>query len=132
MALDKEERILELTQSGSKALKSLDEFGRHTFLAPQMGGEMDGETVGRLRRMKYDESELVKAIDTTVSELIKAKPTEQPDVVLLDEYNSVLDRLARANSIIEQVRAELATEKGLSKSLEARVDGLLSLSLIHI
>ena len=126
MALDKEERILELTQSGSKALKSLDEFGRHTFLAPQMGGEMDGETVGRLRRMKYDESELVKAIDTTVSELIKAKPTEQPDVVLLDEYNSVLDRLARANSIIEQVRAELATEKGLSKSLEARVDGLLS------
>jgi len=98
MALEKEERIIELQQSGSSALKSLDEFGRHTFLAPQMGGEMDGEIAGRLRRMKYDEEELIKAIDTSVNELIKSKPDPKVDVVELDEYERVLAQLEQANS----------------------------------
>lgn len=135
MALEKEERIIELQQSGSSALKSLDEFGRHTFLAPQMGGEMDGEIAGRLRRMKYDEEELIKAIDTSVNELIKSKPDPKVDVVELDEYERVLAQLEQANALLANVRAELQTQKGISASLRSEIEGFkadLDASLVRV
>tara|TARA_R110001592_G_scaffold4546_2_gene25564 strand:+ start:17453 stop:18832 length:1380 start_codon:yes stop_codon:yes gene_type:complete len=126
MALEKEERIIELQQSGSAALKSIDDFGRHTFLAPQMGGEMDGEIAGRLRRMKYDEEELIKAIDTSVNELIKSKPAKKVDVVPLEDYETVLARVEQANRLLEQVRAELAGAKGNTAKLESQIQGFIS------
>ena len=135
MALEKEERILELTQSGSKALKSLDEFGRHTFLAPQMGGDMDGEIVGRLRRMRYDEEELIKAIDTSVDELIKTKPDAPVDVVTREDYESIVAQLESANSLLEKVRGDLANEKGISNSLRSQIEGFksdLDASLVRV
>ncbi len=135
MALEKEERILELTQSGSKALKSLDEFGRHTFLAPQMGGDMDGEIVGRLRRMRYDEEELIKAIDTSVDELIKTKPDAPVDVVTREDYESIVAQLESANSLLERVRGDLANEKGISQSLRSQIEGFksdLDASLVRV
>jgi hypothetical protein len=135
MALEKEERILELQQSGSDAIKSIDAFGRHTFLAPQMGGDMDGEISGRLRRMKYDEEELIKAIDTSVSELIKSKPAPKVDVVTLEEYEILLARLEEANRLLEQVKQELANEKGISNSLRSQIEGFksdLDASLVRV
>mgnify|MGYP001333669723 FL=1 len=135
MALEKEERIIELQQSGSSALKSLDEFGRHTFLAPQMGGDMDGEIAGRLRRMKYDEEELIKAIDTSVNELIKSKPDPKVDVVELDEYERVLAQLEQANSLLADVRSELQSQKGISASLRSEIEGFkadLDASLVRV
>jgi hypothetical protein len=135
MALEKEERIIELQQSGSSALKSLDEFGRHTFLAPQMGGEMDGEIAGRLRRMKYDEEELIKAIDTSVNELIKSKPDPKVDVVELDEYERVLAQLEQANSLLADVRSELQSQKGISGALRSEIEGFkadLDASLVRV
>ena len=74
MALDKEARIGELTNSGSKAIKSIDPYGRHNYFAEQMkevNGSMDGEISGKLRRPKYDEEQLLLAIDTEVDELLK-------------------------------------------------------------
>jgi hypothetical protein len=135
MALEKEERILELQQSGSSALKSLDEFGRHTFLAPQMGGDMDGEVAGRLRRMKYDEEELIKAIDTSVNELIKSKPSPKVDVVTLEAHELILAKLEKANSLLAAVRADLANAKGISASLRSEIEGFkadLDASLVRV
>ena len=135
MALEKEERILELQQSGSSALKSLDEFGRHTFLAPQMGGDMDGEVAGRLRRMKYDEEELIKAIDTSVNELIKSKPSPKVDVVTLEAHELILAKLEKANSLLAAVRADLANAKGISASLLSQIEGFkadLDASLVRV
>ena len=135
MALEKEERILELQQSGSSALKSLDEFGRHTFLAPQMGGDMDGEVAGRLRRMKYDEEELIKAIDTSVNELIKSKPNPKVDVVTLEDHEAILAQLEAANSLLATVRAELQNEKGISTSLRSKIEEFkanLDASLVRV
>ena len=84
MALEKEVRIDELTSSGSKAIKSIDPYGRHNYFAEQMkevNGSMDGEVSGKLRRPKYDEEQLLLAVDTEVDELIPDKPKDLPAVV---------------------------------------------------
>ena len=96
MALDKEVRIQELNSSGSKAIKSIDPYGRHNYFAEQMkevNGAMDGEISGKLRRDKYDESQLLLAVDTVVDELIGEKPKDLPEVVLRSEYEDILAQL---------------------------------------
>ena len=92
MALEKDVRIDELTLSGSKAIKSIDPYGRHNYYAEQMkesNGSMDGEISGKLRRPKYDEEQLLLAIDTEVDELIPNKPKDLPDVVLQEDYDAL-------------------------------------------
>ena len=89
MALDKDVRIDELTLSGSKAIKSIDPYGRHNYYAEQMkevNGSMDGEISGKLRRPKYDVEQLL-LVDTEVDGLIPSKPKDLLDVVLQSEYD---------------------------------------------
>ena len=53
-----------------------------------------GETSGYLEKPKYNENELVKAIDVKVDELIKKKKKKKPDYILKRIYNKLLDDLA--------------------------------------
>ena len=113
MALEKEVRIEELNSSGSKAIKSIDPYGRHNYYAEQMkesNGSMDGEISGKLRRPKYDEEQLLLAIDTEVDELIPSKPKDLPDVVLKEEYDALQRDVNRLNDIIADLRAQLASD----------------------
>ena len=59
----------------------------------EVNGAMDGEISGKLRRDKYDESQLLLAVDTVVDELIGEKPKDLPEVVLRSEYEDILAQL---------------------------------------
>ena len=138
MALDKEARIGELTNSGSKAIKSIDPYGRHNYFAEQMkevNGSMDGEISGKLRRPKYDEEQLLLAVDTEVDELIPNKPKDLPDVVLQSEYDALEAQIARLNNIISDLRNQLSSAQSKISELESTISGLraeLDASLLRV
>ena len=127
MALDKEVRIQELNSSGSKAIKSIDPYGRHNYFAEQMkevNGAMDGEISGKLRRDKYDESQLLLAVDTVVDELIGEKPKDLPEVVLRSEYEDILAQLNACLAREADLRRQLADAQSKISELQAEIDGL--------
>lgn len=127
MALDKELRIQELNTSGSKGIKSIDPYGRHNYFAEQMkevNGAMDGEVSGKLRRPKYDEDQLLLAVDTIVDELIGDKPKDLPDVVLRSEYDNILGQLNACLAREADLKRQLADAQSKISELEAEIDGL--------
>lgn len=127
MALEKDVRIDELTLSGSKAIKSIDPYGRHNYYAEQMkesNGSLDGEISGKLRRPKYDEEQLLLAIDTEVDELIPSKPKDLPDVVLQEDYDALQRALDAANDTIADLRAQLSASQSKISELESQIAGL--------
>ena len=127
MALDKEVRIQELNSSGSKAIKSIDPYGRHNYFAEQMkevNGAMDGEISGKLRRDKYDESQLLLAVDSVVDELIGEKPKDLPEVVLRSEYEDILAQLNACLAREADLRRQLADAQSKISELQAEIDGL--------
>jgi hypothetical protein len=140
MAIDNQFRIDELISKGSRAIVSKDEVtGNHTFTVgskeivntpyPHIKGERDGELTGRIEKPKYNEEELVKAVDTVVDELILPPKKEQPDVVpkqLYDDLRRLYDeRGVRINELeakvleLESIIAEL---RALIESLQIELD----------
>ena len=140
MAIDNQFRIGELISSGSRAIVSKDEVtGNHTFTVgskeivntpyPHIKGERGGELTGRIEKPKYNEEELVKAVDTVVDELILPPKKEQPDVVpkqLYDDLRRLYDeRGVRINELeakvleLESIIAEL---RALIESLQIELD----------
>ena len=138
MALEKDVRIDELTLSGSKAIKSIDPYGRHNYYAEQMkesNGSMDGEISGKLRRPKYDEEQLLLAVDTEVDELIPNKPKDLPDVVLQEDYDALQRALDAANNTIADLRAQLSAAQSKISELQSQISGLraeLDASLLRV
>ena len=138
MALDKDVRIDELTLSGSKAIKSIDPYGRHNYYAEQMkevNGSMDGEISGKLRRPKYDEEQLLLAIDTEVDELIPNKPKDLPDVVLQEDYDALQREIDRLNDVVADLRSQLSASQSKISELQAQISGLraeLDSSLLRV
>ena len=138
MALDKEIRISELAISGSSAIKSIDPYGRHNYYADQMkkkNGSMDGEMSGRLRRAKYDEEQLLLAVDTVVDELIGAKPKDLPAVVLKSLYDELRDELDKCLEEKEKLLKIISNLRAKISDLESQISGLkaeLDASLLRV
>lgn len=138
MALDKEIRISELSTSGSKAIKSIDDYGRHNYYAEQMAkknGSMDGEMSGRLRRTKYDEEQLLLAVDTVVDELIGNKPKDLPAVVLKSVYDDLKAELDKCLKEKEKLLKTIANLRAKISELESTIEGLkaeLDASLLRV
>ena len=140
MAIDNQFRIGELINSGSRAIISKDEVsGNHTFTIgskqivdnpyPHIKGERDGEQIGKIEKPKYNEAELVKAVDTVVDELIGPPKKVKPPVVpkpLYDDLRRLYDeRGVRINELeakvleLESIIAEL---RALIESLQIQLD----------
>ena len=129
MALNKELRVKELNTSGSSAVKSIDPYGRHNFFAEQMkevNGSMDGEMFSKLKKPKYDEKQLLLAVDADVDELIPKAPKDLPDVVLRSEYNALLAELDKANAKIEELNGIISELRSKVSDLESQIAGLKS------
>jgi len=140
MAIDNQFRIGELISSGSRAIVSKDEVtGNHTFTIgskktvdtpyPHIKGERDGELTGRIEKPKYNEEELVKAVDTVVDELIGPPKKVKPPVVpkplyddlrrLYDERGVQINELEAKVLELESIIAEL---RALIESLQIELD----------
>lgn len=142
MAIDNQFRINELISSGSRAIISKDEVtGNHTFVQgskeivnepyPHLKGERDGEQVGRIEKPKYNEEELVKAVDTKVDELIGPPKKPQPDVVprpvyedLRRLYNEALAEISRLENFIADLEALVAQLEAELEALRIENDAL--------
>ena len=98
--LQNENTINELLLSGSSAVKSKNEFGVHFFEQTNLE---DGVIGARLTKPKYDETELKKAIDTNIFELIPRQQPVLPEMVLKSLYDSALATIDSLNFDIEQL-----------------------------
>jgi len=149
MAVDNQFRINELIASGSRAIISKDSStGNHTFVqgsdtiilgkseggdAPytHLKGERDGEVTGRIEKPKYNEEELVKAVDTKVDELIGRPKKPQPDVVprpvyedLRRLYNDALARISELENLVSELEARIAQLEAENEALKIENDAL--------
>jgi hypothetical protein len=109
--LQNENTINELLRSGSSAVKSKNEFGVHFFEQTNLE---DGVVGARLTKPKYDDNELVKAIDTNIFELIPRVEPELPPMVLKSLYDEALRTIDSLNFNIEQL---LVTQSLLSSKI---------------
>ena len=135
MAIDNQFRINELIASGSRAIISKDEVtGNHTFVQgskeivttpyEHLKGERDGEQTGRIEKPKYNEEELVKAVDTKVDELIGPPKKEQPDVVPKPVYDDLRRLYNEALATISELETQVSDLEALVASLESEVESL--------
>ena len=135
MAIDNQFRIDELISKGSRAIISKDsETGTHTFVTnskqivddpyPHTKGDRDGEQVGTIEKPKYNEEELVKAVDTVVDELIGPPKEPQPDVVPRQLYDD-LRRLYDLRGVrINELEAQVSNLESIIAQLEALIESL--------
>lgn len=144
MALDNKFRVSELVQSGSRAIISEDPISKtHTFIDgsttiisqsatepyEHIEGERDGELTNYIEKPKYDETQLKKAVDTVIDELILPPLPPSPPVVpkpvyddLLEKYNQAVADLAEANNTIRNLQAQVAELQGQVQSLLSQLD----------
>jgi hypothetical protein len=144
MALDNKFRVSELVQSGSRAIISEDPISKtHTFIDgsttivsssavipyEHIEGERDGELTNYIEKPKYDETQLKKAVDTVIDELILPPLPPSPPVVpkpvyddLLERYNQAVADLAEANNTIRNLQAQIAQLQGQIQSLLSQLD----------
>jgi uncharacterized membrane protein len=135
MAIDNQFRIDELISKGSRAIVSKDEVtGNHTFVQgskevvnepyPHLKGERDGEQVGTIEKPKYNEEELVKAVDTKVDELIGPPKKEKPPVVPKPLYDD-LRRLYDLRGVrINELETQVSNLESIISQLEAQIESL--------
>lgn len=140
MAIDNQFRIDELISKGSRAIVSKDEVsGKHTFVQgskdvinepyPHLKGERDGELTGRIEKPKYNEEQLIKAVDTVVDELIGPPKKPQPDVVpreLYDDlrrlYNEALSRINELERQVSDLQAQIEQLLSQIEALQIELD----------
>lgn len=124
--LKNKELLKELTISGSLAIKSKNEFGVNLFAQENL---KDGVIYGSLVKPKYNETELVKSVDTIITELLPVELPELPDTVLRSVYNdvtqSVIDltiNVENLNIEISELNSKVLTLEAVTESLRVEID----------
>ena len=83
-----------------------------------------GETSGYLEKPKYNENELVKAIDVKVDELIKKEKKKKPDYILKRIYNKLLADFDTKVSELEDLRRQLNEQISINEQQLSEIQGL--------
>lgn len=91
----------------------------NTYLQNPQQETFSGETFVTLERPIYDSTELQKAVDVKVDELIKSKKPEKERYIKYDKYEKKL-------SDISDLRTQLQAAITERDSLQSIIDGLLS------
>lgn len=124
--LKNEINVGKILVSGSLALKPKTQTGVYIF---EEKDKDSGVISGKLTKPKYDENELLRAIDTTIIELIPPPPPEVEDTVPRRIYNpvtqSVIDLTAEVtqlNKEIDDLRAKVIELEIVTESLRIDVD----------
>lgn len=125
--LQNETLISELLISGSSSPAiSRNEFGVYSF---DQANRTDGVISGQLTRPKYNETELVKSVDTVIFELLPGEAPPFDDRVPRPIYNevtqSVIDlteQVIDLTTLVFQLRAKVQDVEIVSESLRVDVD----------
>lgn len=99
--LQNEKIVHQLLISGSTAVKSKNSFGVHFFEDKNYD---DGVIGARLSKPRYDVDELVKSIDTNITELIPQTPPVLPATVLKTIYDDALATIDSLNIEIQNLQ----------------------------
>lgn len=124
--LQNEALISELLVSGSSAITTKNNFGVHTF---EQTNNVDGVISGKLTKPKYNQSELVKSIDTVIFELLPTAPPPIDDRIPRPIYNQVTQSVIDLTAQVEQLTTEVFTLRAkvqdveiVSESLKVQLD----------
>jgi hypothetical protein len=124
--LQNERLVSELLVSGSSVITTKNNFGVHTF---EQTSDTDGVISARLVKPKYNQSELVKSIDTVIFELLPVAPPPVDDRIPRPIYNqvtqSVIDLTAQVEELTTEVftlRAKVQDVEIVSESLKVQLD----------
>jgi len=122
MALDNEFVLSELMNSGSAALNQTFDAAGNLFV--DTNNTTDGDTFGYVERPIYNETQLVKAVDTIVDELITTIRPEGPATVLKTTYDDLTERYNQALSDIRDLSRELAEALQTISRMQIEIDDL--------
>ena len=128
-----------LATSGLRNLGLLDDISKSGSLVVSKtsvnsyefndSNELDGVIFGKLSNPKYNETDLIKSIDTRIFELIPVEPPPLDDDVPRPVYNevtqSVIDlteEVIRLNTIVVDLTAKVSELEIVSESLRVDVD----------
>jgi hypothetical protein len=124
--LQNERLISELLVSGSSVITTKNSFGVHSF---EQTSDTDGVISARLVKPKYNQSELVKSIDTVIFELLPTAPPPVDDRIPRPIYNqvtqSVIDLTVQVEELTTEVftlRAKVQDVEIVSESLKVQLD----------
>lgn len=124
--LQNEQLINSLLISGSTVLPSKNSAGVNVFEQTKTD---DGVISGKLIKPKYNETELVKSIDTKIFELIPIAPPPVDDSIPRPIYNevtkSVIDLTSQVTTLTKEVtdlRAKVQDVEIVSESLKVQLD----------
>lgn len=125
--LKNEEYVSRLQISGSNAVKRKNEAGVNLFESSDLS---DGVIPGKLIRPKYNQDELVKAVDTRIFELIPQEVPIGPATVLRSVYQEALDEIdalnadkVRLENIINQLNSTIRSLEAAIQNLNVELDG---------
>lgn len=113
--LQNEELVGKILISGSMGIKSKNTYGINLF---EEIDTKDGVTAAKLVKPKYDDSELLKSIDTTIVELIPVRAPILPDTVLRSIYNDATQSIINLTNQIQVLNTEILDLSGKVKELE--------------
>lgn len=113
--LKNEALISELLRSGSSAIKTKNEFGVHIFSGSI---ENDGIISGQLTKPKYNQQELIKALDTTIVELIDIDPPLTDPTILTSTFNEATKSVEDLTEVVEALNDTVLRMDGKIKELE--------------
>jgi len=113
--LKNESLISELLRSGSSAIKTKNEFGVHIFSGSI---ENDGIISGQLTKPKYNQQELIKALDTVIVELIDIEPPITEPTILTSTFNEATKSVEDLTDVVEALNDTVLRLDGKIKELE--------------
>ena len=122
MALDNEFILSELIKSGSAALnQQVTEDGT---IIVDTAVKTDGDTFGYVERPVYNETQLVKAVDVVVDELIGAPQKDAPAVVLKETYDDLRAQLDAALQDIKDLQKNVDDLTTQNENLRNQIEQL--------
>jgi predicted nucleic acid-binding Zn-ribbon protein len=119
--LQNEEVISELLVSGSQVINTKNDFGVYMFEEKKTS---DGVVFGKLQKPKYNETEVIKSIDTKIEELLPVEAPQLPETVLKFIYDAKVAEVADLTEDIIQLNNEISSLEGTISGLETELEAM--------
>ena len=121
--LKNEELIHELVVSGSGGVTTKNSAGVYVFTDKS---DTDGVIYGKLVKPEYNINELVKSVDTNISELLPVTKSQGPAMVLKTIYDEAITQISVLNGNIKTLESNILKLNGKISELHTVTKSLSS------